>query len=121
MLLSTLSYTAEAGWSKVIEDSADGAQTLVIAFGAPRFGDDPRPFSALRDRLPNAHIVGCSTAGEILGSKVLDDTIVAAIVRFERTRLCTAVAEVRKPSDSRTAGNSLGRTLAAPDLRGVLL
>jgi len=37
-------------------------------------------------------MIGCSTAGEIAGTEVLDDAIVATAIRFERTTIRTALA-----------------------------
>jgi len=105
MILQTLSYFADGGWSEDIDASNDSPQTLVVAFGAPRFATDSTPFLELRAKLPNAHIIGCSTAGEI----------------HDRATLRSASASVRKPNDSFGAGLEIGRTLADPQLRGVLL
>jgi hypothetical protein len=46
----------------------------------------------LREAYPRACILGCSTAGEILGSKVSDETVVATAVSFSSTTLRGAPA-----------------------------
>jgi hypothetical protein len=63
MHVQTLSYRADSGWSEEIDCSLNSGRTLVIAFGAPWFTTQLTPFVDLRARLPDAHIVGCSTAG----------------------------------------------------------
>jgi hypothetical protein len=120
MLLQSLTYD-ERGWSSAIDGELDSDQTLVLVFGASKFGVEPAPFEELRSRLPKAHILGCSTAGEIHGSRVCDDSIAVAIVRFERVVLRTASATVRRPNNSFGAGLSIGRALMTPELRGVLV
>ncbi len=116
MRLQTLSYTTDRGWSHRLDPDLDSPQTLVLAFASPRFADDAAPLLELRRALPHAAFLGCSTAGEIHGSKVRDDSIVVAIARFAGTRLRTAAADA-----SPGAGNMLGRALDAPDLRGVFV
>lgn len=118
--LATLSYTAATGWSDDLP-GFDSDRTLVIAFGAPGFGADPRPFDDLARAFPGASIVGCSTAGEIIGTDLRDDSIVVAAARFESSTLRTASAAVRAPDESFTAGQDIARRLADPALRGVLV
>ena len=48
MKIQTLSYAAGSGWSNEIDPSFDSSNTLVVAFGAPRFGADPRPTAPAR-------------------------------------------------------------------------
>ena len=120
MELQTLTY-GSGGWSEPIDVANDSHDTLVLAFASPSFATEHTPFAQLRAALPNAHILGCSTAGEIHGSKVTDNSVVVAVVRFARTRLRTATAHVREPSDSLAAGQAIGRALAEPALRGVLV
>jgi len=107
-------------WSGEIESASGAASTLVVAFGASRFATDPRPFHDLSNALPGAHIVGCSTAGEIHGTRVCDDSVSAAIVHFDRTELRAATARM-DANDSFAAGRTIGAALNDPALRGVLL
>jgi hypothetical protein len=72
----------------------DSEQTLVLVFGAPALADRPGPLTELARAFPRSKVLGCSTAGEILGTKVLDDSMVVAVARFEATRLRGAAAPV---------------------------
>ena len=121
MRIQRISYVASKGWSAPIDSSLDSSKTLVVAFGAPRFAMEPAPFAELRAALPNAHFLGCSTAGEIHGSKVLDDSVTVAIARFDHAELRTTSATVREPKDSLSAGLAIGRALVTPDLRAILV
>ena len=58
--------------------SVDQSRTLVFAFGAPELRDHPQSVDHLRSLYPKATLVGCSSAGEIFGQQVLDQS----------TRLC---------------------------------
>ncbi|HUY04566.1 MAG TPA: FIST N-terminal domain-containing protein [Rhodocyclaceae bacterium] len=93
---------------------------LLFAFGGTGLLD-PARFQRLRELYPEALIVGCSTAGEIHGTAVHDDTLAMTAIRFSKTRLRLATARVAAPAQSRAAGAALARQLPAEDLVHVLL
>ncbi len=120
MRIQTLQYRRSSGWSAPFAGS-DSDQTLVIAFASPEFEGQSEPFDALSNRYPSAHRMGCSTSGEILGDRLDDDTVTVAIAHLDRGRLRSTMAAVSGAKDSRRAGQELGRQLADPELRGVLV
>ena len=107
MILETFTYTAAAGWSVDRLPALDSPGTLVLAFGASEFFDDPGVLGELDHAYPQSHLIGCSTAGEIFGAFVTD--------------LGLSVAVVETAADSYAAGEAIARTLLRPDLRGVLV
>ncbi|WP_437634149.1 FIST N-terminal domain-containing protein [Sorangium sp. So ce854] len=122
MRLETFSFSRETGrWSVRALPALDSDRTLVLAFGAPEFLDDPGAIRELRRAYPRSHMVGCSSAGEIAGTSVCDGTLSVAVARFERTTLATAQVEVASASESFAAGQALARKLERPGLRGVLV
>jgi hypothetical protein len=97
----------------------DGSGTLVVAFGDR---DLPRePLADLRVSFPHSHIIGCSTAGQILGDTLTDSTVVVGVARFATTRVSSARAAVSHPDESFAAGQALARTLAEPGLEAVFV
>ena len=121
MRTQIVSYHASSGWSAEPDPALDGEQTLVLAFAAPSFGTATAPFAELRRRLPRARILGCSTAGEIHGTRVRDDSIAVAIARFEATRLRAASAPLTRAHGSFEAGLAVARELDAPGLRAAFV
>ncbi|WP_374594179.1 FIST signal transduction protein [Aquabacterium sp.] len=116
-------WTTSSGWRDVHQLGAvvgPDAQ-LVLLFGGGARLRDAALVSPLRARFPQAALIGCSTAGEICGEHVLDDSLVAVAVRFEHTRVRKAHTRVQGAPDSHAAGARLARDLAAPDLRHVLV
>jgi hypothetical protein len=99
----------------------DSERTLVLVFGTPGCTDDPRPLLELSAAYPRARFLGCSTAGEIAGREISDHSVVAAVCRFESTRVEVASAPVTGSGDSGLAGFDIAGQLVAPDLRGVLI
>ena len=120
MRVGTLRFGGKSGWSSSFPD-LDSKRTLVIVFGAPEYLENARPLEQLRSAYPLATIIGCSTAGEILDAAIHDQSLAAAVVRFQYTDLAHASASVRNAGDSRSAGAVLGRSLAAPSLRAILV
>jgi hypothetical protein len=121
MKLQSFRYTQGVGWSVTPFPAMDSKQTLVLVFGAPEFIDTTEPINQLVKAYPNSYIVGCSTAGEILGTALMDHSLAVSVVQFEHSRIAVASARVQKPTDSFNAGRALGTALKGPDLRGVLI
>ena len=102
-------WTRPSGWQP--ESSGPLAQRaqLVLVFGATMALQDAGLLESLRTSYPSAHILGCSTAGEICGDQVSDDSVVATAIHFEHTQV--RLAEVNPVTDSRKAGEMLARSL----------
>src|SRR5437867_12738294 len=104
MKLCLLSYQPGLGWSRDPDTGLDSPQTLVLAFGASSMYDNPGALRQLLIHHRQAQAVGCSTAGEIFGTKVSDGGIAAAVLRFERAAVRSAATEVAGAADSFAAG-----------------
>jgi len=72
-------------------------------------------------RYPNAIFLGCSTAGEILGRRVYDGSLVVTAVELERTRVRLGWARVEDQRGSFEAGHELATNLLEPELKHVLV
>lgn len=121
MHVESLSYRASGAWDRPLPVDLDSPSTLVLAFGARKYGDDDRPLQDLITAFPRSAVVGCSTSGEIEGSLVDDDTVSVAVCRFEHTSLVTALTEITGAHDSGAAGARLAAQLPAPGLRAVFV
>lgn len=120
MKLATFKFQ-EGLWSINEHPNWDSEQTLVLAFFSPRFGAEEGPLAELRRWYPKSHVLGCSTAGEILGSEISDDSVVVSVLQFEHTQLRTAYASVGCAEDSVSAGATIAKTLGGPSLRAVFV
>jgi len=94
---------------------------LVLVFGSISLLEDSRLSAALSASFPAAHRIGCSTAGEIAGREVMDDTVVVTAMHFESARVSSASTELADMADSTAAGERLGAMLAAPGLKAVVV
>src|SRR5437879_220231 len=97
MKLETFSFSPLAGWSVEPLPDFDSQNTLVVVFGPPDLTDVQQPLRELVATYGQSHIVGCSTAGEIFGAALTDNSLTVAVAKFERgTRVATAAASVER-------------------------
>jgi hypothetical protein len=105
-----LKWAGDQGWTGFrASEEAFGRADLILVFGGRTAIELGRPFEELLSRYPGAQLAGCSTAGEILGTEVSDEGLVATAVSFDSTRVTLAVVE----ETSAKSGNELGTELAA--------
>ena len=121
MKVETFSFHAATGWTVPSFPALDSPQTLVLVFGGTDFVDDPAPIAALAQAYPQATVAGCSSSGEIHGAHIADASLSVAVVRFARTTLRLAEANVAREGGATGSGEAIARALAAPDLRSIFV
>jgi hypothetical protein len=121
MKLESFFYDRSRGWSVPRFPDLDSESTLVLAFGCP--GDDAGSTSLaeLSAAYPRAHLLGCSTAGEILDQSIHDGRIVVAVCQLEASRLRSTAVPIGSSTASNEAGRAIASQLGSPDLRGILV
>lgn len=97
-----------------------GAQ-LVLLFAGTSETRDPERLKAVRARYPEATVVGCSTAGEILGTQVFDDSLITTAVRFDGVRIEHASSRLAEGETSFECGARVAGSLPKERLRHVLV
>ena len=91
-------------------------------FVSPNFPNPGVAVDFIKNRYSNAYLIGCSTAGEIAGNRLVDESIVLTAVRFEKSRLaqaCTILDE--HGMDSFEVGKHLSAQLNAKDLKHMFV
>jgi hypothetical protein len=121
MELHTLGYDRQQYWTVQSRPRIDSRRTLVVLFGSSRLLDCPGPIHELIDEYGESVVIGCSTAGEILGTQIHDESVSAAIVRFDHTDLRIASAPAQSVEDSFNAGQEIARQLNNSTLKGILV
>ncbi|HMS84744.1 MAG TPA: FIST N-terminal domain-containing protein, partial [Nitrospira sp.] len=99
----------------------DSSRTLVVLFGSSSLLDADGPIAELLNDYPGSLAIGCSTAGEILGTRICDESVSAAVVRFDRTDLRMASAPVQSADESFAAGQNIARQLNDARLKGIFV
>ena len=83
-------WNGRLGWSKPEADTAP----LVLYFGTREALASGVRYDELRGMFPKAHILGCSTGGQISNNDVNDDEVVAAAIDFDATQLRLLLPEL---------------------------
>jgi hypothetical protein len=121
MKIEQRTWTPVDGWSPQEPPQLGGHASLVLAFGGKEALRLRRPLDETHTAYPRACVVGCSTAGEIAGTTVSDDSLVATAVAFEHTEVRAAQLDLAEVSDSYEAGKRLARELATDGLVHVVV
>jgi hypothetical protein len=106
-------WTQDLGWAPAAAASFAKSCQLVLVFGATAILRQPQLTGAIRNDYPAAHIFGCSTAGEICGTQVSDDSLVVTAVHFEHTQLRSVQINLSRTPDSFQAGEWIAKKLPA--------
>jgi len=119
MHANQLSWSEASGWAS---KNANGkAADLVLYFGMREALESGGRYAELREQFPGAHLLGCSTGGQIQSDDVVDDEIAAVALQFDSTSLKLACAPAASPADSRVCGETIGRALSGEGPAGKRL
>lgn len=122
MRMIQLRWDSDGGWAETqAAGHCERPPALVLVFGDREALTESDAIAALRARFPGAELVGCSTAGEILGTGVLVGTVVATAIAFDHTQVEVVHVPLAHPDRSRSAGAALGTALRRADLAHVLV
>lgn len=114
-------WTEEKGWVPELKGIVDEAVQLVLLFGSTRLLKDTAYIHDIKAAYPKAHQLGCSTAGEICGTQVTDNSLVITAISFESTQIKGAQVKISSSLDSLKAGEVLARSLEKDDLVHVIM
>lgn len=113
MQLEQFLWSKTGGWKPGGRPVFGRGAHLVWMFGSVGMLRTPGLLEAVQRTYPNAALFGCSTAGEICNSEVLDDSLVTTAVQFERTAVHAVQVKIAAMEQSRAAGERLARQLPA--------
>jgi len=116
MKISQTKWDTSSGWVNKTGGALPGAQ-LALVFGSTALLKRADLMADIHTHNPQALLFGCSTAGEISGVEVTDDTLIVTAVEFAHTPLRVATVNLSQVSGSDQAGEDLARALplALPD------
>jgi hypothetical protein len=104
------------GWDSTRPGASGNQAQLVLVFGSHALLKERTCIAELKQAYPLAYLLGCSTAGEIYDTQVLDDTLVVTAIQFEYSTLQYAHARIVDNMSSVAVGEQLARKL---DTRGL--
>lgn len=121
MQLRTFRWDRLHGWSLPALPDLDSKNTFCLVFGCASHLTDSTPLRELARHFGTSQILGCSTAGEIFGTTLSDDSLAVAVMKFEQVGLKRSEREVASVDHSQAVGRAIAEELASPDLRAVFL
>jgi hypothetical protein len=94
---------------------------LILVFGERHRMEAVNPYTKLHTSFPNATIITCSTAGEIISNEVMDDAIIATAIELEKTRTRTCAINIANFNNSAEAGAYIVHQLLADGLMHIMV
>lgn len=109
-------WNETSGWSDPTGNKIESPPQLVFVFGGSSLVNQPKTADAVKALYPDSHIVYCSTAGEILGTTVSDNSLILTAVHFEKTKLQFSQTDISKSEESYDAGAKLATQISGEGL-----
>lgn len=94
---------------------------LLLAFGERTLLEEATPFKKLKGLYPNAHIVICSTSGQISNNQLVENDVVATAIELEKTEIKVSEVDIVLNSDIQVLGQTIKDNLLSTDLKSILI
>ncbi len=114
-------WPVSGGGPLKLDTGPNGKAQLALVFGGRGILENPETFRQLRVLYPSAILFGCSTAGEIGGTRLSDDSLVVTAIEFSATRLKGVLVEIKDSTSSFACGAQLAESLPKEELVHVLV
>jgi hypothetical protein len=114
-------WSEAGGWERISGDLGSFPPQVVLAFGGRFALARDGVLRELQAEYRGAQILGCSTAGEICGTEVTDETVVATAIHFESSRVQAVHRKLSDASESAAVGEQLAGDLEHADLAHVFV
>jgi hypothetical protein len=121
MKLEQKKWTEAGGWEPGPPGELGDSAQLILLFGSTSLLREKKCLDEIKSVYPKAHLLGCSTAGEIYGTQVFDDSLVVTAVSFERTQLKGLKVPIYKMENSYNVGQLLAQSLDPEGLAHVFV
>jgi hypothetical protein len=114
-------WSKEYGWTGPNDTVFAQTAQLVFVFGGRMALEVHERFLEVRERYPSAQLLLCSTAGEILGTNVYDDTIAVTAVHFAQSEILTRSLKIEAVEQSYETGKRLVESFPPEGLRHLFV
>lgn len=121
MKLEQCLWNKQTGWTPKAPGVLKESAQLVLLFAGKSVFKEKDIFQEIQKSYPQAALVGCSTAGEICGTQVTDDSLVLTAAAFEHTALQAVKVTDVSLKTSAQAGETLAKALKKEGLMHVFV
>jgi len=112
-------WTAEGQWNER-HPALESAQLVFIFIGIDLKNQD-QLLTQLKTAYPNGRLIFCSTAGEIAGDKILDESAVCTAIHFEKTEIKIHRQVIDNSADSKMCGQRIAENLGTEGLKSIFI
>ena len=119
MRIETRRWNTGGGWNSRPGELREAQ--LVLVFASTAVCANEELFAELRGAYPRAEIIGCSTAGEIFGTQVTDESLTITAIELAQTKVVCARVSIDAATESFDAGSRLASALPREGLVHVLV
>lgn len=102
-------------------DQIDFSPDLILLFGGKELLLQSDHVQEIRRKFPQAIMAGCSTAGEISGVSVSDESLAVNFLKLEKSNLVYKEVEIDSPDDSAERGAELARKFDEEGLKHIFV
>jgi hypothetical protein len=113
-------WTQKDGWV-LKSDALQQKPQIVFVFGGRAQVEKAEHLTSLQEMYPEAKILMCSTSGEILGTRVYDDSLSVTAVSFEKTEIKVVETTIVHSKESAQKGIDLASSLPQEGLAHVMV
>lgn len=116
MKVQQFQYLPGSGWTSKSESTLARAD-LILAFGSGKDCNGEILTRWRQENYPDAPLLACSTAGEILETTVSTNTIALTVIQFDHTQAKLAEITFDEGADSYELGQNLAAKFAHDDMK----
>jgi len=121
MQVEQTQWNRQHGWVPAPPGKLGRSADLVLAFGSTACLENTSLLAELRTTYPRALLTGCSTAGEIFGAQVCDDSLVVTAITFEHTTVAGQLSAANTTLNSYQCGRQLASSIPHENLSHVFV
>lgn len=113
-------FAQKQTWEPVGETTIEHPHLLIV-FGTRQKIETTHAIAQLKQKFPQAQLIGCSTAGEILQTHVYDNTITATAIHFDKAQVVSRHLVIDSTDDSYDAGQKIVTQFNHNNLRHLIV
>lgn len=121
MKIEQSKWSEAKGWEPKPPGALGQSATLVLLFGSTSILKEGTYFDTVKKAYPKAHLLGCSTAGEICRTQVFDESLVTTAIQFDSTQIEGASVKIGEVESSFQAGEQLAQALNKEGLTHIFV
>ncbi len=121
MIVEQLYWTSSENWHQIENKGISAKAQLVFAFGDSASWSNPDRLHELRNRFPQADLIGATGSGVIMDVEHFSEGISATAIYFETGSHRLVNGKVQKGTDSALMAKNMAEGLPTQDLKSVLV